>query len=222
MNENERIAFPSQEASQGEEGEKNTQSIQDEVEELGRESKLSLAQQQPMRRETKGLMERLGNSKLARKIVLGAGVLSVGYLAKGIFRPPVAEAQAVTESAISKSGQEAHDMREGAAIERSISLTREIGARLAKRVQLARAEWEIVGSAISSEREERAEKIFSTLRSELLTILDGLGENSEAVDTIERARQGARVLKEWFQSKAPDYPNRDAIVSELRPFPSIT
>lgn len=215
MNENERMPFaslPPQEASAGEE---NAQSIQDEAEGLMRESNLPPEKYARVQREAQGLMARLGNSKLLRKIVLGAGVLSIGYLTEGVFHPPVAEAQAVTESAISKSRPEARDIGEGAAMERSISFTREIGARLAKRVQVARAEWEIVARATSPEREARVEKILDTLRSELLKILDELGENSEAVDTIERARTGARVLKEWFEWQTPDYPNRDAIVSEI-------
>lgn len=90
------------------------------------------------------------------------------------------------------------------------------GAQLDSQIKTAKEKLEVVAKMNSeNERESQVDDLFITLREEIYSVLDRLDSNSEFADALNRAKEGAIVLKSWFERQPPDYPNRDQNIDQL-------
>jgi len=90
------------------------------------------------------------------------------------------------------------------------------GAQLDSQIKTAKEKLEVVAKMNSeNERESQVDELFITLREEIYNVLDRLDSNSEFADALNRAKEGAIVLKSWFERQPLDYPNRDQNIDQL-------
>lgn len=66
-----------------------------------------------------------------------------------------------------------------------------------------------------NEPESMMNAAFTKIQQEIFYILDRLGSNSDLMDAVYHAREGAMVLQTWFKRQPSDYPRRDDIIKDL-------
>ena len=97
-----------------------------------------------------------------------------------------------------------------------MSNIRNSNAQLGTRIKTAMEKLEEVARLTTEdEKQVQVDTLFITLREEIFTVLDQLGSNSDFSDALNRAKEGTIVLKKWYERQPPDYPNRDANISQL-------
>lgn len=97
-----------------------------------------------------------------------------------------------------------------------MSTIRDSGAQLQVRIQTAKEKLdEVARIATEDEKEAKIDDLFITLRSEIFATLSQLDSSSAFADALNRAREGAIVLKNWYERQPADYPNRDTNIQRL-------
>lgn len=59
------------------------------------------------------------------------------------------------------------------------------------------------------------EGLFTNMRTEVINVLDKLGENSDLMDAVAQAKSSILVLKQWYKDNRPDSPQRAAIIQDF-------
>ncbi len=97
-----------------------------------------------------------------------------------------------------------------------MSNIRNSNAQLGTRITTAMEKLEEVARLTTEdEKQTQVDVLFITLREEIFSVLDQLGSNSDFSDALNRAKEGTIVLKKWYERQPPDYPSRDANISQL-------
>jgi len=58
--------------------------------------------------------------------------------------------------------------------------------------------------------------LFTNMRTEVLDVFDKLGDNSELMDAVRKAKTSVLVLKDWYENQPSEYLERDAITAGLK------
>jgi prefoldin subunit 5 len=62
---------------------------------------------------------------------------------------------------------------------------------------------------------EAMDEIFDTFKQQIVSVLQGVGPNSELADAIYRAKIAASRLLAWYKRQPTDYPERDKFIAQL-------
>lgn len=101
--------------------------------------------------------------------------------------------------------------------EQSVQPIRESITRLNTRIAEAMQGLEAVAELPTEEaQEEGLNAVFIEMRGEVNDVLAKLSSTGEFATSLTRARASSQELLVWYQRREPEYPNREAMIEQLK------